>query len=97
MDNLVSIYHEGTVEQDRYGYVEFVDMQSVSVLFNEKPSFSELTARAREEVHCYRDDGIIVEGVLHIGFPPNMLRKIILIGYADQWDNYVRSAMKSQF
>jgi hypothetical protein len=47
----VSIYHGGTVEQDRYGYVEFVDMQSVSVLFNEKSSFSELAARAHKEVH----------------------------------------------
>jgi hypothetical protein len=93
----VSIYHGKTVERDRYGYVEFVDMQSVHVLFNEKPSFSELTARAREEVHCNRDDGIIVEGVLHLGFPPNMLRKMIPIGCADQWDNYVRSAIKSQF
>jgi hypothetical protein len=26
-----------------------------------------------------------------------MLRKMIPIGYADQWENYVRSAMKSQF
>jgi hypothetical protein len=85
------------VERDRYGYVEFVDMQSVPVLFNEKPSFSELTARAHEEVHCHGDDGIIVEGVLHLGFPPNMLSKMILIGCADQWENYVRSAMKSQF
>jgi hypothetical protein len=67
------------------------------VLFNEKPSFSELTARAREEVHCYGDDGIIVEGVLHLGFSPNMLRKMIPIGCADQRDNYVRSAIKSQF
>jgi hypothetical protein len=83
MDNLVSIYHGGTVERDRYGYVEFVDMQSVPVLFNEKPSFSELVARAREEVHCQGDDGIIVDGVLHLGSPPNMLRKMILIGCAD--------------
>jgi hypothetical protein len=29
----------GSVERDRYGYVEFVDMQSVLVLFNEKASF----------------------------------------------------------
>jgi hypothetical protein len=48
MDNLVSIYHGGTVERDRYEYVEFIDMQCVPVLFNEKPSFSELTARARD-------------------------------------------------
>jgi hypothetical protein len=26
-----------------------------------------------------------------------MLRKMIPIGCADQWENYVRSAMKSQF
>jgi hypothetical protein len=54
------------------------------VLFNKKSSFSELTARAREEVHCHGDVGIIVEGVLHLGFPPNMLRKMIPIGCADQ-------------
>jgi hypothetical protein len=64
-------------------------MQSVSVLFNEKPLFSELAARAREEVHCHGDDGIIIEGILHLGSPPNMLRKMIPIGCADQWENYV--------
>ena len=37
-------------------------MQSVNMLFNEKPSFSELVARAWEELHCHGDDGIIVEG-----------------------------------
>ena len=48
------------MERDRYGYVEFVGMQSVPVLFNEKPSFSDLVARAREELHCHDDDGIVV-------------------------------------
>ena len=88
------------MERDHYGYVEFVDMQSVPVLFNVKPSFSELVARAREELHCHRDDdddGIAVEGVLHLGSPPNILRKMIPFGCADQWENYVRSAMKCQF
>ena len=76
MNNLVIIYHGGTVEYDRYGYVEFVDMQSVPVLFNDMPSFSEMVARARKELHCLRDDddGIAVEGVLHLGSPPNILR-----------------------
>jgi hypothetical protein len=97
MDNLGSIYHGGTMERDRYGYVEFVDMQSVPVLFDEKPSFSELVARAREELHCHGVDVIAVEGVLHLGCPPNLLWKMIPIGCADQWENYVRSAMKSQF
>ena len=60
------------------------------MLFNEKPSFSELIARAREVLHCHEandDDGIVVEGVLHIGSPPNILRKKIPIGRADQWEN----------
>jgi hypothetical protein len=62
MDNLVSIYHGGTMERDRYGYIEFVDMQSVLVLFDEKPSFSELVVGAQEELHCHGVDGIAVEG-----------------------------------
>ena len=81
------------MERDCYGYVEFVEMQSVPVLFNEKPSFSELVARAREELHCHEaddDDGIVVEGVLYLGSPPNILRKMIPIGCVDQWKNYVR-------
>ena len=83
------------MERDRYGYVEFVDMQNVPVLFNEKPSFSELVARAWKELYCHDDDGIIAEGVIHLGSPPNILRRMIPIGCADQWENYVRLAMKS--
>ena len=83
------IYHGGTVQRDRYGYVEFVEMQSMPVLFNKKPSFSELVMRAREELHCHGaddDDGTTVEGVLHLGSPPNILRKMISIGCANQWE-----------
>ena len=69
MNNLVTIYYGGTVEYDRYGYIEFVDIQSVSVLFNDRPSFSEMVARAQEELHCLGDDGIAVDGVLHLGSP----------------------------
>ena len=75
------------MERDRYGYVEFVEMQNVPVLFNEKPSFSELVARALEKLHWHGaddDDGIVVEGVLHLGSPPNILWKMILIGCVDQ-------------
>ena len=80
----MTIYHGGTVESNRYGYVEFLDMQSVPVLFNKKPSFSEMVARAREELHCLGDDdGIAVEGVLHLGSPPNILRRMIPIGCVD--------------
>ena len=49
-------------------------MQNMPVLFNVRPSFSEMVARAREELHCLGDDGIAIEGVLHLGSPPNILR-----------------------
>ena len=91
----MTIYHGGTVESDRYRYVEFLDMQSVPVLFNDRPSFSDMVARAREELHCLGDDGIAVDDVLHLG-SPNIFRRMISIGCADQWENYMRSAMKSQ-
>ena len=74
MDNLVTIYHGCTVESDHYGYVKFFDMQSVPVLFNDRPSFSEMVARAWKELHCLGDDGIAVDGVLHLGSPPNIFR-----------------------
>jgi hypothetical protein len=38
--------------------------------------FSELVERAREELHYHGDDDIVVEGVLHLGSPPNMLKKM---------------------
>ena len=61
------------------------------VLFNDRPSFSEMVARAREELHCLGDDDdiIAVEGVLYLDSPPNILRRMIPIGCVDQWENYV--------
>ena len=55
------------------------------VLFNDRPLFSEMVARARKELHCLEndDDGIAVDGVLHLGCPPNIFRRMISIGCAD--------------
>jgi hypothetical protein len=56
-----------------------------------------VNARAREELRCPRRDvDIVLEGVIHLGVPPNNLRCIIPIGCENQWDNYVRSGLKSQ-
>jgi hypothetical protein len=97
MDNLVTIYHGGTVEVDRYGYVELVDMHVVPMVFDERPSFAEMVARAREELHCHGgDDGIAVEGLLNLGSPSDIRRRIIPIVCEDQWEKHVKMAMKSQ-
>ncbi|RCV18790.1 hypothetical protein SETIT_3G331600v2 [Setaria italica] len=68
-------------------------MQCEIVIFDEKLSFSELVARAREELHCHGDDDIAVEGVLHLGSPLNIQRKMVPIRCADQWEKYVRTVM----
>uniref|UniRef100_K3YZX1 Uncharacterized protein n=1 Tax=Setaria italica TaxID=4555 RepID=K3YZX1_SETIT len=93
MENVVSIYYGGTVERDEYGCVKFVGMQCEVVIFDEKPSFSELVARAREELHCHENDEITVEGILHLGSPLNIQRKIVPIRCAGQWEKYVRTVM----
>ncbi|RCV08090.1 hypothetical protein SETIT_1G298600v2 [Setaria italica] len=93
MENVVSIYHGGTMERDEYGCVKFVAMQCEVVIFDEKPSFSELLARAREELHCHEDDEITVESILHLGSPLNIQRKMVPIRCAGQWEKYVRTVM----
>ncbi|RCV25031.1 hypothetical protein SETIT_5G133900v2 [Setaria italica] len=68
-------------------------MQCEVVIFDEKSSFSELLARAREELHCHEDDEITVEGILHLGSPLNIQRKMVPIRCAGQWEKYVRMVM----
>ena len=56
------------MEEDGFGNVSFVEMQSVPIMFDDRPLFSELFGIAHDEVHCNsNDDGISVEGVLHYG------------------------------
>jgi hypothetical protein len=68
MDNAVTLYHGGSVEEDEFGNVSFVGMQRVPVIFDDRPLFSELFGRARDELKCNsNEDAILVEGVLHHG------------------------------
>ena len=85
------------MEVDRYGYVDLVDMHVVPMVFDERPSFAEMVARAREELNCHGgDDGIAVEGLLNLGSPSDIRRRIIPIGCEAQWEKHVKMAMKSQ-
>jgi hypothetical protein len=47
MDNIVTLYHGGSVEEDQFGNVSFVGMQRVHVMFDDQPLFCELMASAR--------------------------------------------------
>ena len=68
MDNVVTLYHGGSIEEDEFGNISFVGKQRVPVIFDDRPLFSELFGRARDELKCNsNEDAILVEGVLHHG------------------------------
>ena len=46
----MTVYHGGIVETDQFSNVTFVGMDSVSLMFDTRPLFSEQVARAREEL-----------------------------------------------
>jgi hypothetical protein len=96
MDNFLGIYLRVIVEQDRYGNAEFIDIQRVAVIFDDKPSFSEVVAKAKEKISWHEADDIVVDGVLNVGPPTNVQRLIVPIECQRGWDNYVKSAMKTQ-
>jgi hypothetical protein len=74
MDNFLSLYHGGNVEQDPYGNAKFIDMRHVPVLFNGRPSLSDVFTKAKQNLCYHEDDDIAVDGVLNIGLPPNVIR-----------------------
>jgi hypothetical protein len=61
MDNFLGIYLRVIVEQDHYGNAEFVDIQRVAVIFDDKPSFSEVVAKAKEKIGWHEADDIVVD------------------------------------
>ncbi|RLN39089.1 transposase related protein [Panicum miliaceum] len=98
MDNVVTVYHGGTVEEDEFGNVTFVEMQRIPLIFDERPLFIEVFGRARDEVHCNsNEDAISVEGVHHYGKSRQIFRWLVQIAFEGSWEKYVNSVMKNDF
>jgi hypothetical protein len=96
MDNFLSLYHGGNVEEDTYGNAKFIDMRHVPVLFVGRPSLSDVFTKAKQKLGYHEDYDIVVDRVLNIGHPPNVIRRVIPIDSQLDWENYVTSAMKTQ-
>jgi hypothetical protein len=94
MDTLVTLYHGGSVEEDVYGNVSFDGMKKVTVMFEERPSFGQIFARACEVIRCnLNDPSISIEGLLsHVG-SRTVFRRLISIGSEDDWVKYVKIVM----
>jgi hypothetical protein len=98
MDNLVTLYHGGSVEKDQFGNVDFVGMETVPLIFDERPLFSELMGSARDQLKCNsNEEEILVEGVIHHGGSGTIFRRLVPIVSEVQWDKYVKTVMKSEF
>jgi hypothetical protein len=67
------------VEQDPYGNAKFIDMRHVPVLFDGRPSLSDVFTKAKQKLGYHEDDDIAVDRVLNIGHPPNVIRRVIPI------------------
>jgi len=98
MDNVVTVYHGGSVEEDDFRNIRFVGMQMAPMLFVGRPLFAEVLARASDLIHCNSNDGEIkVEGVLHYGKSGlTYHRRLLPIACQDDWENYVNGVMKNE-
>jgi hypothetical protein len=76
MDNVVTLYHGGSVEEDEFGNVRFVGMQRVPLMCDDRPMFSELGGSARDVLHCNsNEDGISIEGGYF-----TMVKQVVYLG-----------------
>ena len=82
--------------EDEFGNVSFVGMQRVPLIFYDRPLFSELYGRAREELECTsNDDVILVEGVIHYGKSGRVFSRLFPIQSEVAWGKYVNTVMKN--
>jgi hypothetical protein len=94
----VILYHGGNVEKDVLGNVTFDEMHGVSLIFNDRPLFSEVFGRARDEIQCISsEDAISVQGVVHFGKSGQIFRRLVAIACEVEWKNYVNTVMKNEY
>ena len=85
------------METNEFPNVTFVGMESVSLMFDSRPQFSELIARAREELEWNStDDDISVVGVLHYGKSGRVFSRQVRIASEVGLDRYVNIVMKNE-
>jgi hypothetical protein len=87
----VTLYHEGSMETDVYGNARFYGMKNVTMMFDERPPFAQIFARACEEISCnINDPRISIQGLLSHITSGTVVRRLISIALEDDWVRYVR-------
>jgi hypothetical protein len=92
MANLVTLYHGGSVEEHVYGNISFDGMKKVTMKFDERSYFSNIFARAYDELRCNSNDpDILVESLVHHGGSGTIFQQLISIGSEDDWMKFVKT------
>jgi hypothetical protein len=66
-------------------------MKKVTVMFDERPSFGQIFARACEEISCnLNDPSISIEGLWSHVASETIVQRLISIGSEDDWVKYVK-------
>jgi hypothetical protein len=90
MDTLVTLYHGGSVGTNVYENVRFYGMKNVTMMFDKRPSFGQIFARACEEISCnLNDPRISIQGLLSHITSETVVRRLISIASEDDWVRYV--------
>jgi hypothetical protein len=95
----VTLYHGGSIEKDVFGNITFYDgMHGVSLIFNDRPLFSEVFDRARDELQCISsEDAISVQRVVQFDKSGQIFRRLVAIECEVEWENYVNTVMKNKY
>jgi len=98
MENVITLYHGGSVKLDRYSNVDFIGMQMVPLIFDSRPTFSELTARVREELEWNsHEEAVPIEGVLQYGKMGQVYyRRLLTIASEVQWEKFVKTVKNNE-
>ena len=83
---------------DRYSNVDFIGMQMVPLIFDLRPTFSELTARVREELEWNsHEKAVPIEGVLQYGKMGQVYyRRLLTIASEVQWEKFVKTVKNNE-
>ena len=97
MNNVVTVYHGGSIEEDDFGNIRFVGTQRLPLLFVQRLLFDEMLARACDQIYCNSNEGELkVEGVLHYAKSGLTYHsRLLAIACQDDWENYINSVMNN--
>jgi len=98
MENVVTLYHGGSVKLDRFSNVDFIGMEMVPLIFDSRPTFNELTARVRDELEWNsHEEAVPIEGVLQYGKMGQVYyRRLLKIASEVQWEKFVKAVKNNE-